>query len=188
MTPEISPSPVFLAQCLSYDELTGYLTWKERPRSHFPSDRVFSKFNNEFAGRTAGVADHGYIRLGLTVEGKCHSLYAHRAAWCLKTGLWPSMFIDHVNGEGTDNKWGNLREATLQQNLRNVPVRSHSKTGIKGVRVRKDGIFEARISLNKKTVYLGAFPDSFSASMAFAKRAQLEHGAFIHQSLQKGGF
>jgi hypothetical protein len=33
----------------------------------------------------------------------------HRVIWLLVTGVWPEGVIAHVNGDGHDNRWNNLR-------------------------------------------------------------------------------
>lgn len=179
-------SSFLLSECMSYDDASGEIRWKHRPKTHFPSNSAWLKFNDKFAGRVTGCLHHGYLRTCLTIDGEQHYLYAHRVAWCLKTGAWPTLDIDHIDGDGTNNKWANLREATAQQNHRNTPVRSHSQTGIKGVSRRKNGNFAARITIDKKSIHLGCFSNAMDAGRAFAERALLEHGEFTHQSIRPG--
>lgn len=175
-----------LAQFFNYDPHTGIVTWKWRARSHFPSDRVWTKFNSEFAGQPAGSFHHGYLRVSLTTCGERRSIYVHRIAWGLMTGEWPAETVDHVDGDGVNNKWANLRAATAQQNLRNTPVRSHSGSGVKGVQSLRGGRFVARITVNKRTIHLGTFSDVGSAQAAFAKKALELHGKFAHRSIAEG--
>lgn len=179
-------SPEYLAQCLAYDPDTGVLTWKRRPVKHFPSFHVYKKFKQEMVGEAAGTPTHGYLRFGLTIDGRHISLYAHRAAWCLMTGAWPEETVDHRDGDRSNNRWANLRNATRQQNLRNTPVRSHCKSGIKGVYATKVGTFGARITVDKKRTHLGTFATADEAQKAFAKRAAQVHGEFLHSTVQAG--
>jgi hypothetical protein len=41
--------------------------------------------------------------------------------------------IDHIDGDGTNNKWDNLRNATSAQNNHNRKMSSRNKSGVKGV-------------------------------------------------------
>jgi hypothetical protein len=49
------------------------------------------------------------------------------------TGSWPSGSIDHENGDPSDDRWKNLREATPTQQSQNRSARSDSTTGVRGV-------------------------------------------------------
>ena len=57
----------------------------------------------------------------------------HRIAWALHHGEYPLLEIDHINGDGADNRLCNLRLATSSQNNQNRRLSSRNKTGIKGV-------------------------------------------------------
>src|ERR1700738_4035243 len=44
---------------------------------------------------------------------------AHRLAWLHSYGVWPTKDIDHIDGDKTNNRIANLREATPAQNVMN---------------------------------------------------------------------
>jgi hypothetical protein len=48
-------------------------------------------------------------------------------------GKWPAAGIDHINGNKSDNRWLNLREATQSQNMTNTGNRADNSSGYKGV-------------------------------------------------------
>lgn len=56
-------------------------------------------------------------------------IYMHR----LITNVEDGLEVDHINGDGLDNRKSNLRKCTHLQNLRNKPVYKNSKSGYKGV-------------------------------------------------------
>jgi len=71
----------------------------------------------------------GYRRV---CEGQ-NRICAHRLAWRLATGEWPSNEVDHINRDRSDNRWSNLRSATASENQRNSPAKAANKTGERGV-------------------------------------------------------
>lgn len=176
-------SPERIRECFDYDPLSGALTWRVRPAEHFRHPRNAVAFNLHVAGTVVGAPTHGYLRVTLWIRAQRFSLYAHRIAWCVAHGEWPAQILDHINGDGADNRLTNLRLATRQQNLRNVPVRSHNKLGVKGVRVNKFGRFVARMTVDKRHITLGTFKDLESAKRAFAAAAARVHGPFLHSSI-----
>lgn len=139
-------------ELLSYDPLTGVLTWKiVRSRWHVP-------------GSVAGhLANCGYFTI--MVDGKAY--YAHRLAWLLHTGKWPKHEIDHINRVRSDNRIENLREATKSQNKINSDIWRNNKSGYKNVHFHKaTKKWAAEVKRNGKTQHIGLFVTPEAANLA----------------------
>lgn len=121
------------------------------------------------AGDKVGVVCGRYLQVG--VCGK--KLRGHQLAWFLVYGRMPKT-IDHINGDGLDNRLCNLREVTQQQNIHNHrKPPSHNTTGFLGVSYYKAGRkFSAHINLDGKKIHLGYFDDPEAAHQKYltAKR------------------
>lgn len=129
-----------LHEFLFYDEEDGTLYWKVRDRKWFrnQSQLVADQWNNKFAGAEAGsIWKHN--KMGLTayrvvkIFGKAYK--AHRIIYWMYYGkeLPESIFIDHEDHDGLNNKIKNLREATPLMSARNLPKRKSTKTKYTGV-------------------------------------------------------
>lgn len=105
-----------LRSLLSYDSLTGKLYWKERPAHMFKGGRHF-QWNARYAGQEAFINKNMYGYLKGLLFGRTY--VAHRVAYALYHGYWPTLDIDHVNRIKDDNRAVNLRPATRQQNAYN---------------------------------------------------------------------
>ena len=69
-------------------------------------------------------------------------------------------YVDHINGNGLDNRRENLRSCTKAENQRNRKLNSNSTTGYKGVSMHSSGkYYVARISINGKRIALGTSLD-----------------------------
>lgn len=98
------------------------------------------------------------------------SLYLHR----LIIGAKPGESVDHINGNPMDCRRSNLRLATPQQNMANVPKRRRTRW-YKGVQLRCDGKkWVARVQVNRETIHLGSFSTPEAAARAY-DRAAIEH-------------
>jgi len=60
------------------------------------------------------------------------------------------LHVDHINGNGLDNRRENLRLATHKENCRNSKLQNKSLSGLKGVHITKSGLFQARINWRDK--------------------------------------
>jgi HNH endonuclease/AP2 domain len=125
---------------------------------------------------TCGTDKKRYRRV--RVDGR--DVSEHRVIWAIVYGKTPDK-IDHRDGDGTNNKLVNLREATLTQNQQNRKLSKSNSTGLKGVSVRKDSNkFFAFIKQNKKTKYLGAYNTAEEAHAVYVQAATKLHGEFIN--------
>ena len=84
---------------------------------------------------------HRYLRMLLTVNGREYNFLTHHVVWAWHNGCFPTMQIDHVNGNGFDNRIENLREVTQSENMRNQhrTWKPNADTGLPGVCVCKGG-------------------------------------------------
>lgn len=159
------PSVAEVRAALSYDKASGVLTWKR--------DRGGVK-----AGAVAGFpAAKGYVQVGFagTQWG------AHALAFVIVRGRWPKHHLDHIDGDGTNNRWENLREATAAQNGRNRKGANanNASTGVRGVYRTRAGKFQAFLNL-----HVGTFKTVVAASRAIERVRAVHHGAFANSSNQ----
>ena len=100
----------------------------------------------------------------------------HRLIWLYHYGYLPKM-LDHINGDSLDNRVENLRPATHSQNTANSRVKSHSKSGIKGVSKQGRGYY-AKIQVRGKSFYLGTYETPELAKECYDFAAELAFGEF----------
>lgn len=121
----------------------------------------------------------GAIQIDYKKDGKRIVLFAHILAWAFMTDKWPEKLIDHIDLDKTNNKWGNLREATNGQNQANTIGKAKRKSKYKGVHWRKrEKCWAASITSNKKTYNLGYYKTEIEAHVAYCRAADKFHGEF----------
>lgn len=145
---------------------------------HIMYDPLTGIFIRAKTGKQLSCKDsHGYIQF--KIQGK--SYLAHRLAFYIANGRWPTAQIDHINRDKVDNRASNLREVTGSQNCRNRP--SHNSTGYKGVVSfgKKFGscIYVDGESGKKKRIHLGMFDSPEHAHAAYVA-ATLEQYPDVH--------
>lgn len=110
------------------------------------------------------------------VPGK--TIYLHR----LLLNPSPAMTVDHINGNGLDNRRKNLRIATRAQNQWHRGPTVKNPLGLKGV--RRDGKrFVAGIRANNAYFHLGTFDSPLEAALAYNDAALSHHGPFGYINL-----
>lgn len=80
------------------------------------------------------------------------------------------MVIDHINGNGLDNRRCNLRICTHLQNLQNTRRRHPGKSRFRGVHPRGDK-WQASIQHDGTPFYLGLFDDECEAARVRDRKA-----------------
>ena len=108
-------------------------------------------------------------------DGKQRATKLHRFILTAPDG----MVVDHINGDGLDNRRANLRLATSAGNAHNRRINKNNLSGFKGVRWNKAAQkWQAQIALGGKDHYLGLFDAPEAAHAAYVEAATRLHGDF----------
>jgi len=124
----------------------------------------------------ATVEDHTvYACRSERIDGVKRTIGMHRAIM----GAVGNIRVDHVSGNGLDNRRCNLRFATPSQNQFNSRRPSSNTTGFKGVYLRKDTLrWQAHITAYGKRHTLGCYDTAEEAHAAYVKASKVRHGEF----------
>jgi hypothetical protein len=95
----------------------------------------------------------------------------------LITNAPKGMVVDHINGDGLDNRRENLRLCTVAENNKNRRRNSNNTSGYKGVR-RDTYKYKAAIKSENKLIHLGMFSSPEDAARAYDKAAKEIFGKF----------
>jgi hypothetical protein len=111
---------------------------------------------------------------------KSKTLRMHR----LITNALPKQEVDHINGNGLDNRRKNLRACTHKQNIANMRPGRRNKSGFRGVIQYKDHKgWAARIGRSGIPGYhLGFFKTKKLAAIAYNKEAKKRYGNFAYKN------
>lgn len=155
-------------QRLDYDPETGDFRWRATGN------------NRTKVGDLAGhVSDHGYRRITLSAGGRMKRVMAHRIAWLVVHGEWPTGFVDHNDGNKLNNRISNLRLATKAQNAMNTGTRRDNALGARGVTYRKAQTqrpYIAKISVDGKQKLIGSYATLAEAQAAYDAAALAVQG------------
>ena len=138
------PDRDYLLSRLDYDPHTGIFIWKLDGTKSW-----HARANGKQAGL---ILNCGHRQI--TLHGKRY--LAHRLAWLIVTGESPMSDIDHKDRNPDNNRWSNLRLATVQQNAFNRNDYPTSQIGARGISSKK-GKYQAVIGVGGKDIYLGRF-------------------------------
>lgn len=132
-------------------------------------------------GRMAIVDDEDYEMLIKHRWSFCKTGYAMRATTMhreIMNGPM-GMSVDHINGNGLDNRKENLRICTHSQNRKNQKISTGYTSPYKGVsRLTGSKKWRTVIMVNYKSVHIGVFDDEEDAAYAYNKAALEYFGEF----------
>ena len=176
---KLLPTQQLLQSCLSYCPISGQLTWLERGADSFngtesrSAERQARQFNSRFAGKPAlnSIGKNGY-RQGCIAHV---DYYAHRIIYKLVTNNEPD-FIDHNDGDRSNNSWENIDSKNRSQNGRNRKLSSNNTSGQHGVCFSKrHNLWKATIYAHGKSVHLGWFK-TFEEARDVRVLAEIQNG------------
>lgn len=171
-------SPEYLRKVLRYDANTGKLYWLRRNMEQWTACAAScARWNGRYAEREAFTAEKARGYLHGSLMGKQFS--AHRVVWALWYGSWPSLHVDHIDGNTGNNRIENLREATRSQNMRNSRSAKGSTSPFLGVSWKSEcKKWCAQIQMADGKKHLGYFCDELDAAKAYDAAAFAHSGAF----------
>lgn len=152
-----------LHKLLHYHPGTGVFTWRiqSSPRAK--------------AGTVAGTSEkrgHRKIR----VQGVTYK--SHRLAFIYMVG-WVPPQVDHINRDPSDNRWCNLRAATVSQNAANAKHRVNNTSGYRGVTWDKSrSKWKASICVQGKQKHIGNFDCKHHAFCEYVLAARKYFGKY----------
>lgn len=125
--PKPLPAQSELRECLHYDPDTGHITWS------MPSLQGRMRPGDRFGSRTSLVSTNStkYYWAGMF---NSKTYYVHRLIWMYMTGEDPGkLMVDHINGNGLDNRWKNLRVVERSKNIANQKGHARRRSPYKHV-------------------------------------------------------
>ena len=167
-----------VSKLIEYNPLDGFLYWKKRDEIDGSKNHAVTSFNKRRAGERIESKPfpngHGNFYKRVKVLGNPY-LY-HRVCWALAKREQP-LYIDHINGDGTDNRLVNLRSVEPTENNRNQRKNKLNTSGHMGVNRYGKGTdrWVAFIWINNKQINLGVF-DTKAEAVAARKAAEKVEG------------
>lgn len=154
-----------------YDGATGNLIW-------LPATDRQRKWNSKMAGKVAGCnalksGGKRYVVIGFG-DGLVR---AHHIVWAWHHGpLATGLEIDHIDGNGLNNRIENLRAVTATENKRNLRRNATNTSGVMGVRwVPERQKYAAYCRENGKVRPLGRYA-TFNEAVAVRKAWEQANG------------
>lgn len=164
---ELSTFTERVKHLLRYSPETGELRWNVNRRGSAVADSV------------AGTVDQtGYLRV--KIDGKRYK--AHRIAWLIQFGQYPSEVIDHINGVPTDNRLSNLRDVSAKLNSQNLKRAKKNKmrTDVLGPTFQTArGKWLVKVKVDGKAHYIGRYDNLEEATEAYKSAKRQYHPGYV---------
>lgn len=144
-------------------------------QSALVDDEDFEKFKG-MAWVPSRIGSTSYASNRKMVGRKITYTSLHRAIVGAKDGE----LVDHINGDGLDNRRENLRIANKSQNAINSKLRADNTTGYRGVSyMPKRDRYQARLFMHGKKITSKFFHTAIEAAEAYKEIALRVYGEFV---------
>lgn len=176
-----------VSKLIEYNPCDGFLYWKERPEIDGEDNHAVASFNRRRAGKRIdskpmkNASGNSYKRVKINGE----SYLYHRVCWALAKNEQP-IYIDHINGDGTDNRIENLRSVEITENNRNLRKNRLNTSGYMGVNRYGKGPdrWVAYIWISNRQINLGVF-DTKAEAVAARRAAEKVEGYHKNHGAKK---
>jgi hypothetical protein len=154
------PDVDVIKSLLGYNKSTGTLIW------------LVSRGPVKSGDIAGTMSPQGYI----VVRIDRANFMAHQIAWVIETGAWPLETIDHIDGDPSNNRFSNLRQATLAENQQNLKIYKNNTNGFPGIYFsKKDKLWKARVQVRGKRMFIGCFKNPEDAYAAYLSGKAKHH-------------
>ncbi|MBX9902143.1 MAG: HNH endonuclease [Burkholderiaceae bacterium] len=158
-----------LKEIVFYDQSTGHFVWRKRFRKSTGDDVAGSLFKN------------GYVYIQISNK----SYRAHRLAWLYVYGNFPALYLDHINGDRSDNRIGNLREVSCSENMKNQRIGVKNTSGYLNISWQKSRLkWSVGLKVNGKSINVGRF-DSLDDAIKARNEAYIQYGFHKNHGIGK---
>lgn len=159
------PSQASLLRRFKYDPDTGFLIHCINGQVNYGKVAGYIKHN-----KAKNTTSYIYINMHGT------AYLSHRIIWKMIYGELPDLEIDHIDGDGTNNKLHNLRVVGQSANRKNARIGRLNTSGCVGVYYnKKSRKWEAALRSDGVLIHLGLFCDKLQA-IAARKEAERLYG------------
>ncbi len=128
-------------------------------------------------GRIAAGTLAGYPTTcgGRKVMYQKKAYWVHHIVWLMHNGNLPTQFVDHINGDRSDNRIENLRLCSQSENMQNRSRHGIGESNLLGAHKRRGGKWEAAITLRGQKQWLGVFSTAEEAHAAYLSAKKCVH-------------
>ena len=147
-----------------FDYCDGELFWK------------IARQKIQIGAKAGTLTNHGYLQTSINAK----KYKNHRIIFLMFYGYLPE-FIDHIDGNRSNNHIDNLREATVAQNQHNRLIQKNNTSGVKGVYWYKaTQKWRVQLQVNGKVKSFGLYHDIEVAKFIAETMRYKYHGAFAN--------
>jgi len=182
-------TPEVLRELLDYNPDMGVLVWEARDPKWFTSTayRTAQGCANNWNTRRAGTEAFTCTGANGYKHGRVfgRGFLAHRVAYAIMQGEWPTHQIDHIDGCRSNNRWCNLRPCTKTENARNG--KPYGASGFLGVHATSHpGSYTATVYADGVAHYVGGGRDPEALARLRDEKARELHGDFARLNFPDG--